>query len=446
MKVSIIGCGYVGLVTAACLAELGHEVIGHDDDPARQAALEAGRLPLFEPHLEELAARHRRSGRLRFRREAAEAYGAAEVLFICVNTPPLPTGDADLSALGRVARYIVAYAPPTTLVVTKSTVPVRTTPALAARLASERPDNPFQVASNPEFLREGTAVRDFLHPHRIVLGVSSKTAEKKLRAVYQPLLERRFNCPFHQPCTEPPPPVVVTDAVTAELIKHAANSFLALKISYANALADLCDLCGADVEKVVEAMGLDPRIGPQFLRPGLGFGGFCLPKDVQAFYRLAERSGYDFSLLWEVDRINQQRVTRFLDKARELVDGLGGKTIAVLGLSFKPNTDDIRFAPSLAVLEGLLREGARVRASDPQAMEKTRPLFPGVAYTRDPYQAALGADCLLLLTEWEEFLHLDWSRMGQAMKRRLVVDGRNCLDPAVLKASGFTYRAMGRPG
>lgn len=445
MKISVIGCGYVGLVTAACLAELGHEVVGHDDDPRKQATLEAGGVPFFEPHLEELVARHRQSGRLHFEADSASVYGSAEVLFICVNTPALPTGDSDLSALARVARQVVAHAPPEVLLVTKSTVPVHTAPTLAERLAAERSESGFEVASNPEFLREGTAIYDFLHPDRIVLGVPSERAERILRALYEPLLERRFNCPVHRPCTGPPPLVVVTDTTTSELIKHAANSFLALKISYANALADICDLWGADVKKVVEAMGLDPRIGPRHLRAGLGFGGVCLSKDLQSFRRLAEGSGYDFSLLWEVERINQERIGRFLDKARQLLGSFAEQTVAVLGLSFKPNTDDIRYAPSLAVIETLLRERTRVRACDPQAMEKVREGFPEVTYTRDPYEAARGADCLLLVTEWEEFVHLDWQRVGDVMKRRLVVDGRNCLDAAVLQAFGFTYRAMGRP-
>ncbi len=445
MKVSIIGCGYVGLVTAACLAELGHEVLGYDDDPRKQAVFAAGGLPLYEPHLEELVARNRQAGRLRFSRDPVEAYGFPELVFVCVNTPALPTGDSDLSALGRVARHVAAHATHPLLLVTKSTVPVRTAPTLSERLKAERPDGRFEVASNPEFLREGSAVQDFLHPHRIVLGVASERAERALRALYQPLLERRYHCPLHQPCTAPAPPVVVTDPVTSELIKHAANSLLALRVSYVNVLADLCELCGADVEKVVEALGLDPRIGPHYLRPGLGFGGVCLPKDVQAFRRLAEQQGYDFSLLWEVERINLERVGRFLEKARGLLGGFAGRTVALLGLSFKPNTDDIRAAPALAVIETLLRERAAVRACDPQAMEKARARFPQVAYLRDPYEAARGADCLLLITDWEEFRQLDWGRLGAGMKRRLIVDGRNCLDPARLQAAGFTYRGMGRP-
>jgi UDPglucose 6-dehydrogenase len=444
MRIAVIGCGYVGLVTAACFAELGHAVVGYDDDPVKQALLQGGGLPLYEPHLDELVARHRGT-RLRFSGDAADSFVGADVFFICVNTPPLPTGDADLSPLGRVARNLAAHARGRALVVGKSTVPVRTAATLAERLAAEHGSAEFDVASNPEFLREGTAIYDFLHPDRIVLGVSSKRAEQQLRELYQPLLERRFNCPTHQVCNAPPPPVVVTDTTTAELIKHASNSFLALKISYANALADICDLCGGDVEKVVEAMGLDPRIGPDFLRAGLGFGGFCLPKDVQAFGRMAERLGYDFGLLAEVERINQERITRFLDKARELVGDLSGKTVALLGLSFKPNTDDIRFAPSLSVIEALLREHAVVRAYDPCATAKVQELFPAATYASDPYEAAHGADCLLLLTEWEEFQRLDWERMGKGMKQRLVVDGRNCLDREALRKAGLVYRGMGRP-
>ncbi|MCI0403511.1 MAG: UDP-glucose/GDP-mannose dehydrogenase family protein [Acidobacteria bacterium] len=444
MRIAVIGCGYVGLVTAACLGELGHDVTGYDDDPVKQALLQSGGLPLYEPHLDELVKRHRGS-RLRFSGDAAGVYGGSEIFFVCVNTPPLPTGDADLSPLGRVARNLAAHVRGRALVVGKSTVPVRTAATLAERLAAERSGAEFEVASNPEFLREGSAIYDFLHPDRIVLGVSSLRAEQQLRELYQPLFERRFHCPTHQPCTAPPPPVLVTDTTTAELIKHASNSFLALKISYANALADICDLCGGDVEKVVAGMGLDPRIGPHFLRAGLGFGGFCLPKDVQAFGRMAERLGYDFGLLAEVERINQERIARFLDKARELAGDFSGKTVALLGLSFKPDTDDIRFAPSLSVIEALLREHALVRAYDPRATAKVQELFATVTYASDAYEAASSADCLLLLTEWEEFQRLDWERMGNAMNQRRVVDGRNCLDPAALKRAGFTYRGMGRP-
>jgi UDPglucose 6-dehydrogenase len=328
-------------------------------------------------------------------------------------------------------------------------VPVQTGQQLKRQLEvyGRAPGVKFTVASNPEFLREGTAVGDFLHPDRIVVGVDDPGAEKQLREIYAPILDRTFACPVHNGhCPPAPqPPFVVTTINSAELIKHASNSFLAVKISYANAIAELCERMGANVQEVTRAMGMDPRIGPAFLNAGLGFGGFCLPKDLQAFGRMAERLGYDFGLLAEVERINQERITRFLGKAKELLGTLSGRTVALLGLSFKPNTDDIRFAPSLSVMEELLREHALVRAYDPRASAKVRELFPTVTCAPNPYDAARGADCLLLLTEWEEFQRLDWERMGQAMKRRAVVDGRNCLDRQALKQAGFVYRGMGRP-
>ncbi len=449
MRVTVIGCGYVGLVTGGCLAATGHQVVCADNDLGKIHTLEQGKLPIFEPHLDEFVAQSRGEGRLRFTGDVAEAIRAGDAIFICVGTPPLETGDADLSAIDRVARLIATESQAPKLVVEKSTVPVQTGRQLqqALQVYGRNSGVTFRVASNPEFLREGTAVGDFLHPDRIVVGVDQESSERELREIYRPVLEHKFRCPVHQPSCPPasPPPFLVTTINSAELIKHASNSFLAMKISYANAIADLCERLGARVDEVTYAMGLDPRIGPQFLRAGLGFGGFCLPKDIQAFIRLAERAGVDFALLKEAERINRQRIDRFLEKARRALWVIGGKQIGILGLAFKANTDDIRFAPAIELIRKLLAEGAHLRASDPEAMEKTRALFPQVEFHRDPLQVAKDADALFIATEWEEFRRLDWKRVRQVMARPLVLDGRNLLDPAEMIALGFEYHSFGRP-
>lgn len=445
----MIGCGYVGLVTGACLAEVGHEVVCTDKDSARIAVLNDGGIPIYELHLGELVAKNRRANRLKFTSDAAEAVRAGEVVFICVGTPPLGTGDADLSAIDAVARLIATAARRPKLVVEKSTVPVRTGRQLKQALSvyGRKSGVAFRVASNPEFLREGTAVGDFLHPERVVVGVDDETSEKQLREIYQPILAGKFNCPVHpDTCPAPgPPPFLVTNINSAELIKHACNSFLALKISYANALSDLCELLGANVREVTRAMGLDARIGPQFLSAGLGFGGSCLPKDVQAFIRLAEQAGMDFALLKEVERLNRQRVQRFVDKVRKALWVIKDKKIGVLGLAFKPNTDDIRSSPPICLVKQLLAEGAQVSAYDPAAMERTPELLPEVCHSKDAYEAARGADALLIATEWQEFAALDWERIYHAMARPLVVDGRNLLDPEQMEKRGFEYHSFGRP-
>jgi len=449
MRISIIGCGYVGLVTGACLAEIGHQVIGADSDPAKVAALKAGKVPIYEPNLDPLVASNLRAGRLSFTGDVGEAIRAGDALFICVSTPPLPSGETDLSALDRAARQIASEARTPKLVIDKSTVPVQTGQQLQRALSiyGRKSSVNFSVCSNPEFLREGTAVLDFLHPDRIVIGVENDKDERMLREVYQPILDRRFNCPVHAAGCPPedPPPFLVSTINDAELIKHASNSFLALKISYANLLADVCDRLSANVEQVTRAMGLDPRIGPQFLRAGLGFGGSCLPKDIRGFIWLAERVGVDFSLLKEVERINKSCVPRLLEKARKALWVLKEKQIGILGLAYKANTDDIRYAPALDLIQILLTEEARVRAYDAKATEKTRAIFPSVAYTQNPYEVADGADALFIATEWQEFRDLDWSRIRDSMARPLVLDGRNLLDPQKMKALGFEYLSMGRP-
>jgi UDPglucose 6-dehydrogenase len=449
VRVSVIGCGYVGLVTGACLAEIGHHVVCTDNDAKKIRTLNAGKLPIYEAYLDGVVERNRRADRLRYTEDFAEAVHAGDAVFICVGTPPLENGGADLSAIDNVARGIAAAARQPKLVVEKSTVPVQTGQQLKRALAvyGRASGMEFRVASNPEFLREGTGVEDFLHPDRIVVGVEDEATERQLRELYQPILAQHFNCPVHVPACPParPPALLVTSINSAELIKHASNSFLALKISYANAIADLCEKLGANVEEVTRAVGMDPRIGPQFLRAGLGFGGFCLPKDVQAFIHLAEEAGVDFAMLKEAERINRRRIDLFLEKVRRALWVVKDKQIAVLGLAFKPNTDDIRFAPAIELIQRLLAEGARVRACDEQAIEKTRTLFPDLFYSRDPYEAVKGADALLIVTEWEEFRRLDFKRVHDSMARALILDGRNLLDPVAMRALGFEYHSFGRP-
>lgn len=449
MRISVIGCGYVGLVTGACLSEAGHEVVCTDKDEARIGQLNAGHIPIYELHLDKLVAKNRKEKRLEFTADTGEAVRSSEVVFICVGTPPLDNGEADLSAIDSVARLIATESRTPKLVVEKSTVPVQTGRQLkqALDVYGRKSGISFQVASNPEFLREGTAVEDFLHPERIVVGVDEESAEKRLRQIYQPILQGDFNCPVHDSSCPPqaPPEFLVTNINSAELIKHASNSFLALKISYANAISDVCELLGANVEEVTRAMGLDHRIGPQFLRAGLGFGGFCLPKDVQAFIRLAERAGMDFALLKEAANINKGRIHHFVEKIRRALWVIKGKEIGVLGLAFKPNTDDIRFSPPIDLIRQLLAEGARVKAYDPAAANRAREIMPEISYCSDPYQVAKGADALLVVTEWDEFANLDWDRIRNSMARPLVLDGRNLLDPALMIQKGFEYHSFGRP-
>jgi UDPglucose 6-dehydrogenase len=450
MRLAVIGCGYVGLVTGGCLAEAGHEIVATDNDVNRINTLNAGRLPIHEPGLDRVMERARAAGRLRFTIDCADAVSAADAVFICVGTPPLASGDADLSAIDTVAQRIAAASRSPKLVIEKSTVPAQTGEQLRRVLnvyGRGAHGSRFRVASNPEFLREGTAIGDFFHPDRIVVGVEDEESEKQLREIYQPILERRFHCPVHESvCPEGRPPAfLVTTIASAELIKHASNSFLGLKIAYANVLADLCERLGGDVEEVTRAMGMDPRIGPQFLNAGLGFGGFCLPKDIQAFNRLAERNGVDFSLLKETERINKRRIDQFMEKVRKALWVVKEKKIGVLGLAFKPNTDDVRFAPAIEVIRCLQAERAVVRATDPVAIEKARPVLPGVDFVADAYEAARGADALLLLTEWTEYRTLDWKRISKEMARPLVIDARNALSPAEMKALGFEYDCFGRP-
>lgn len=447
MRLSVIGCGYVGLVTGACLAEAGHDVVCTDIDKQRIDQLKAGGVPIYEQHLDKILASAGKAGRISYTEDAAEAIRSGEAIFICVGTPPKENGDADLSAIDYVARQIATESRSPKLVIEKSTVPARTGLELRRALTaySRNSGLNFRVVSNPEFLREGTAVQDFLHPDRIVVGVEDESSADEMRRIYQPILERSFHCPIHDDACPPGnAALLVTTINSAELIKHASNSFLALKISYANVIADLCEKVGADVEEVTRAMGLDARIGSQFLRAGLGFGGFCFPKDVQAFVHLAGTVGVDFDILKAAERVNKQRISRFLEKARQALWVMKGKRLAVLGLAFKANTDDIRFSPALEVIKELFREGAQVHASDPEAISRAKVLLPDVHYHQDPYDALRDAEAALVCTEWDVFRDLDWERAGKLMARRLVIDGRNLYSPARMRQIGFEYYSFGR--
>ncbi len=429
MDIAVIGAGHVGLVTGACFADLGHRVVMVDNDTRRIANLRRGIMPYYEPGLEELVGRGIREKRLAFTTSIREGVARATILFIAVGTPQKDTGEADLTYVEHVARAIAQHLPGYRLVVEKSTVPVQTGQRIARTIrTSLKRKHPFDVASNPEFLREGTAIQDFMKPDRIVLGVETQRAKQLLVSLYKPLGA----------------PLVVTDINSAELIKHASNAFLSMKISFINAVSQVCERSGADVQQVAEGMGLDPRIGRSFLNAGIGWGGFCLPKDTEAFIKIAEQLGYDFQLLKAVRAINDEQKRSFVAKIAKALWVVKGKTIGVLGLAFKPNTDDMRYAPSLDIIAALEREGARIRAFDPQAMKEAVRLLPSVTLCKDPYEAARGADCLAVLTEWNEFKELDFTRLKRLMRQPLIADGRNLYDPDRLRRLGFRYVAMGR--
>ena len=430
MRVSVIGTGYVGLVTGVVFAEKGHDVCCVDADAAKVAMLKEGRPTIYEPGLEPLLRKHNAAGRLRFTQSVAEGVGHGEVVFIAVGTPPDAEGAADLSQIEAVAREIAQALREYRVVVEKSTVPVETGERVARTIAKFAPAGvPFDVVSNPEFLREGSAIADALKPDRIVIGCASARAEAVLRALYAGYAA----------------PILVTDIKSAELIKHASNSFLALKISYINAVAALCDTVGANVVEVARGMGMDPRIGPQFLEAGLGYGGSCFPKDVSAFARMARQAGTPMPFLEAVPVVNREALDRFLKKIEEEVWVLKGKTIGLWGLAFKPDTDDVRESPALAAAAALRERGARVRAYDPQAMENARQVLPDLELARDPYDAAAGADCLAIVTAWDVFRKVDLVRLKSVLRHPTVVDGRNLFDPAAMRAAGFTYRSLGRP-
>lgn len=453
MKLCVIGAGYVGLTTGAALAAIGHEVLCTDSDAEKIAGLNHGHVPIFEERLPELIAAARAAGKLQFTADANAAIQAAEVIFICVGTPPDADGKANLAAVEAVARQIAQQADGYRLVVGKSTVPVRTGDNIQRVLATysgHQGGVSFDVASNPEFLREGTGVYDFFHPDRIVVGSDSERALARLHAIYAPVLEGTGHCGWHdqplQKCRAAAPVWVSTSIASAELIKHASNSFLSLKISYANAVADICELAGANAEEVLRGVGLDRRVGAEFLRPGIGFGGFCFPKDLSAFIEMTGELGYDFRLLREVQAINANRIAQFVRKIKDRLWVLQDKRVGVLGLAFKAGTDDTRLSPALGVIRELQRLGAHLRVYDPQAMTRARAELPGsVEFCTRPDDVAEAADAVLILTEWPQFRSLDWTAMGKRMTRPLVLDGRNLFAAGELSPCGLEYVSIGRP-
>jgi len=429
MKISVIGCGYVGLSTATVLAELGNNVIGADIDKEKIERLNKGIMPIFEPGLKELVERNLKEKRLRFTHNNKEAIEHAEVIFICVGTPPKANGETNLKYIEAVAKEIAQVMNSYKVIVHKSTVPVETGEKVK-KIIKENINQSiyFDVVSNPEFLREGTAIKDTMEPDRIVIGADSKKAIEIMKRLYSPVKS----------------PLIITDIRSAELIKHASNSFLATKISFINAIAQICELSEADVEKVAEGMGYDKRIGRAFLNAGIGYGGFCFPKDVQAFIKIAEQYGYDFQLLKATHNINQEQKQNFLKKVKNALKDIKNKKIGVLGLSFKPNTDDMRFAPSVHIIQELQKENAKIKAYDPEAMEKAKQILNDVEFCKDPYEAAKGSDALLILTEWNEFKELDLTKIKSLLKNPIIIDGRNIYNPEELRKEGFTYISIGR--
>jgi UDPglucose 6-dehydrogenase len=428
MNLAIVGSGYVGLVTGACFAEVGHTVICVDNDLKKVHSLQDGQIPIYEPGLEDIVKKNVSAGRLSFTNSIGDAVEKSKVIFIAVPTPPQPDGSVDLSFVEGVAREVAVHIKEYRIIVDKSTVPVKTGEKVAQTISRYNPGADIDVVSNPEFLREGSAVEDLMKPDRIVVGVSSDRAIAPMKEIYEPFKA----------------PIMITDLNSAELIKHAANSFLALKISYINAVAAICEASGANIERVADGMGADKRIGRAFLNAGIGYGGSCFPKDISAFIRISRELGYQFHLLEEVERINADQAQRFLKKVRESLWVLRHKKIGVLGLAFKGNTDDVRSSVAIAIVKQLISEGAEVRAYDPKGMEKAQPLVPECKMVEKAEDVAEGADALLLLTEWTDFKTLPWQAMKKKMLSPLLFDGRNLLDPEQLRALGFTYTSIGR--
>jgi UDPglucose 6-dehydrogenase len=434
MNICVVGVGYVGLVTGTCFAELGLTVTCVDNDPRKIEMLQNGEVPIYEPGLAEMVQKNSREGRLAFTTDLTEGVAQALVVFIAVGTPQGDDGSADLHYVWEVARSIGETMDGYKVVVTKSTVPVGTGQKVAEVIRQHQaaPIN-FDVVSNPEFLREGSAIEDFMRPNRVVVGADSDQAKAIMRDLYAPLY--LIETPF-----------VVTNVETAEMIKYASNAFLATKISFINEMANICDLVGADVNVVAKGMGLDKRIGPKFLHAGPGFGGSCFPKDTAAIARLAAQKGYTFRIVEAVMQVNARQRLVMVDKIRQALGGeVAGKTIACLGLTFKPNTDDMRDAPSLVILPSLVEAGATVRTFDPAGMEAAAEMMPQLIYCADAYDACQGADCLVFMTEWNQFRSLDWQRVQEAMAGRVVVDMRNIYHPERMAAAGLEYHSVGRP-
>jgi UDPglucose 6-dehydrogenase len=439
----------VGLVTGICLASIGHHVTCVDRDMERMRLLEEGRVPFYESHLDELFLRSRCARTLALASDSGKATRDADVAFLCVGVPQLENGDSDFSALDTAARQIAQAVDTSKLIVVRSTVPVQTGKQLEHLLTVYRRNSAvsFSVAFNPQFLREGSAVEDFLHADRILLGVEDSASERALRSIYAPILEQNFRCPVHlERCPlRKPPELLLTNIHSAELIKYASNAFLAVKISYANVLADLCERLGADVEEVTRAVGLDPRIRPSFLDAGLGFGGSRLPKDLRAFCRLAERTGVEAGILRAAEEVNRSRIDLFFDKVQRSLWVLKDKRIGLLGLAHKADTDDIRGSPAIELFKRFTAAGAQVRAYDPRAMSLVRSEYPDMMCVADALDVAEHADALVVATDWEEFCSLDWRRVHDVMARPVIFDGRNLLSPARMKELKFEYYSVGRP-
>ena len=429
MNVCIIGAGYVGLVTGACLADLGHNVVCVDNDKKKIDTLKKGSIPFYEKGLEQMIERNKKAKRLLFISSIKEGVKKSLVVFICVGTPSKANGEADLSYVEHVAKEIARSLSSYRLIVEKSTVPVETGKWVEHTIKiNVRKKIKFDIASNPEFLREGSAIEDFMHPDRIVIGVQSNKAKKILLELYKTIKAE----------------VVVTDIKSAELIKHASNSFLAAKISFINSVANVCEHTGADITKVAYGMGLDQRIGKGFLEAGIGYGGSCFPKDVDAFMHISGKLGYDFGILKAARKVNEEQKALFVRKIEEALWIVKGKTIGVLGLAFKPNTDDMRSAPSIDIINSLRESGARIKAYDPQATKNARSILKGVTFCKDPYEVAKASDAIAIITEWHEFRVMDLKRIKKLMKNPLIIDGRNIFDPERMQRLGFRYISMGR--
>ncbi|MBA7513438.1 UDP-glucose 6-dehydrogenase TuaD [subsurface metagenome] len=429
MKVCMIGTGYVGLVSGTCLAEIGHEVICVDNDKKKIDILKKGGIPIYEPGLEELIAKNVEAGRLSFTTSIKEGVEKSLFLFIAVGTPPKDDGEPDLSSVEKVAEEIGSAMNEYKIIIEKSTVPVQTgkwVRTVIERFSKRVKD--FDVASNPEFLREGSAIDDFSHPDRVVLGVESEKAKEKLLELYKPI----------------DAPKIVTDIASAELIKHASNSYLSARISFINAISIICEKSGADILQVAEGMGLDKRIGRNFLNAGVGFGGFCFPKDIKAFVSIAAKLGYDFRFLKEVDNINHEQMLRTVKKLEGMLWNLRDKKVGILGLAFKPNTDDMRFAPSIIIIKELQKHGATVKAYDPVAMDRAKEIMPDIEYCTDAYKVAEDVDAIILVTEWKEFKNLDFKKLKELMRQPIFLDGRNVYDSDKIKELGFIYAGIGR--
>ena len=432
MDISVIGTGYVGLVTGAGLADFGNDVICVDVDVRKIDALKSGAIPIYEPGLDKLVSKNVHEGRLRFTTDLPEAIRSARAIFIAVGTPPKPDGSADLRYVEEVAHSIAKHMNGPKLVITKSTVPIGTGRLIERIIAEHGPGHKVSVVSNPEFLREGSAIEDFMKPDRVVIGASDAEAAEMMKEIYAPL--HSLEIPF-----------VVTNVESSELIKYASNGFLAVKITFINEIAVVCERVGADVQDVARGMGLDSRIGPKFLQAGPGFGGSCFPKDTSAMADISKRHGYEFEIMEAVLRVNDAVKLRMIDKIAEATGGdVNGKTIAVLGLAFKPETDDMRDSPAIPIIKGLQSRGAKVRAYDPQAMENAKSIFNDLTYCADAYSTAEGADALVLATEWNEFRALNFDRIRKALRQPVLVDLRNVYEPHRMRALGFNYTSVGR--